>query len=248
MEVGTVQVAHAASSQVPPFWPVVPELTPPPRSHPDKPADPHGRIASTPRPPQAQVQVTPLSQKSELYNGCEVTSLAMMLAQAGKPVSKLQLARQLAKDPTPERRDANGRTVSWGDPNRGFVGDVTGRNRGYGVDHGPLAALAARHLPGRVVDLSGGSFDGVLNSIADGRAVVVWTTTSFAPRSNWVSWQSPTGTVRATFSEHAVLVVGYDPQSIVLADPLVGQVRRVNRQTFVQSFVQMGKQAITYRK
>lgn len=200
-----------------------------------------------PRPERMLLQVQPLRQRPELDNGCEVTALAMMLAYAGKPVSKVELANRLPKDLTPERLDAAGRIVYWGDPNRGFVGDITGRRRGYGVYHGPMAKLAERYLPGRVMDLSGGEFEPVLDSVAEGRPVVVWSQAGHKPIRDFVTWQSPTGPVRATFNEHAVLVVGYDPQTIVLADPLLGKVIRVNRGLFLQTWKSMGRQAIGYR-
>lgn len=203
--------------------------------------------AAAARPETAGLRVPVMCQKPELYNGCEVTSLAMMLRHAGQPVSKMELAAQLRKDLTPEVRDGQGRTLSWGDPNRGFVGDITGRLRGYGVYHGPVRDLLEARLPGKAVDLTGSPFESLLDTVAAGRPVVVWTTTQYRVPAAWVYWRGPGGTVKATFSEHAVLLVGYGPQTVTVNDPLTCSVRQVDRVSFRRSWEGMGAQAVTYR-
>ena len=49
----------------------------------------------------AKLDVPALRQLPELYNGCEVTSLAMLLQASGSSVDKLTLAKQIKKDLTP---------------------------------------------------------------------------------------------------------------------------------------------------
>ncbi|KEO84693.1 C39 family peptidase [Tumebacillus flagellatus] len=199
------------------------------------------------RPASRVLNVPVIAQNPELYNGCEVTSLTMLLQSAGVSVGKNELARNVRKDPTPEVKDANGQTISWGDPNTGFVGDVTGSGRGYSVYHGPIAEELGRYLPGRAVDLTGHSFDDVLNAVGNGKPVIVWTTDTFSPTDDWVTWKSPTGTVRATFSEHCVLLVGYDGNTVTVNDPLDGTRKQVNLAAFQQAWVQLGQQAVTYQ-
>jgi uncharacterized protein YvpB len=199
------------------------------------------------RPASVNLSVQIMKQLPELYNGCEVTSLSMLLNYAGHPVGKLELARNIRKDPTPEQVDASGKTIRWGNPNTGFVGDVTGDRRGYSVYHGPISDLLDQYLPDRAVDLTGESFETLLNTVANGKPVVVWVTEDFAPTEDWVSWDSPSGNVRATFSEHCVLLTGYDEQKITLNDPLDGQRKQVNRANFQGAWEQLGQQAVTYR-
>jgi len=205
------------------------------------------RASAAARPVRAEVSVRVQKQTPELFNGCEVTALSMLLEQAGKPVSKLELAREVAKDVTPEVRDAEGRTLSWGDPDRGFVGDVTGRERGYAVYHGPIADLLDRYLPGRAVDLTGEGFGTLLDAVAEGRGVVVWTTAGFGPPGRYVTWQGPCGSVRATFDEHSVLLIGYEATAVTLADPLDGTLKKVPWLTFLGGWEALGRQAVTYR-
>ncbi|MFD2169731.1 C39 family peptidase [Tumebacillus lipolyticus] len=185
-------------------------------------------------------------QRPELDNGCEVVSLSMLLRHAGKPVGRLKLAEEVAKDRTELRMDAQGRILYWGDPHRGFVGDITGLRKGYGVYHRPLFELLDRHLPGRARDLTGGDFERVLQSVTAGRPVVVWTTSMFDQTKQWVTWNSPSGPIYATFHEHAVLLVGYTAHTVTVNDPLDGKRKTVDRTRFYRSWEMMGRQAVTY--
>jgi uncharacterized protein YvpB len=194
----------------------------------------------------ALLNVPAQSQMPELYNGCEITSLSMLLAAAGHPADKTVLADKIAKDPTPMVNE-NGDIIAWGDPNAGFVGDITGDEPGYGVYHGPVARLLNGVLPGRAKDLTGKAFEQILLQVESGKPVVAWTTAAFSPTSDWENWQGPNGKVRATFKEHAVLIVGFDDDEIVINDPLDGaKAKRVDRDGFTAAWEQMGKQAVSF--
>jgi uncharacterized protein YvpB len=225
----------------------------PARAHPAAPAgkQPVAPVspASRPLPPRALLHVPALAQLPELPNGCEITSLAMLLTAARHPVSKMTLARLEPRDPAPAvPGDAGfGAVREWGDPEVGFVGSVFGRGIGYGIYHRPLARFLDRLLPGRAVDLTGNPFDDVLRQIADGRPVVVWATTTFAPTDDWVTWRARDTVVRATSFEHAVLLVGYDPSHVYVNNPLTGAAaQRVPRGPFIRAWMQLGRQALTF--
>lgn len=49
----------------------------------------------------------------------------------------------------------NGDITQWGDPKEGFVGDITGKNKGYAVYVQPLQELMEQYLPNRTVNLTG---------------------------------------------------------------------------------------------
>ncbi|MCW2723457.1 MAG: hypothetical protein JWN35_378 [Frankiales bacterium] len=188
-------------------------------------------------------------QLPELRNGCEVTSLSMLLSFVGEGVGKMQLAREQETDPAqpvfaPGRRGDLSRILAWGDPAAGFVGNVYGPY-GYGIHHAPLARLLARKVPGRAVDLTGRGFADVLARVRSGMPVLVWTTTTMRPTSRWVTWRGPRGPVRATFSEHAVLLVGYTRTALVVNDPLTGRQESVAPAPFVAAWRQLGRQALT---
>lgn len=240
---GYHHLVAASAATLPPRAP----SPPPTRSAARKPA---------PLPQHYLIHVPGIDQYPQLPNGCEVTGLAMMMDAAGHPVSKMTLAAKMPKDPTPlqltSTTNTQGQVVHqvkyWGNPNVGFVGSVYRAGDGYGIYHGPMAQFLNRLLPGRAEDLTGDSFNMILRHVAEGTPVEVWTTTTFKPTTDWVTWQSPTGLVKATPWEHAVLVVGYKPGIIYVNNPLNGEAAEpVAEGPFLQSWRQLGKQAITYR-
>jgi uncharacterized protein YvpB len=202
-------------------------------------ADTSGKILNAPL----------INQNPELQRGCEVTSLAMMLQYAGVNVGKMTLAAQVRKDTTPYRY-MNG-TIHFGNPNTGFVGDMYSFNRpGYGVYHGPIKAVADQYLPGRVVELSGCSFETIYQYLNNEKPVWVINNVMFdavAPQF-WRTWQTPLGPIRITMKEHSVLVTGFDPNYIYFNDPLANiKNRKVPISSFKRGWEQMGSQAISYR-
>jgi len=170
----------------------------------------------------------------------------MLLNASGSSVDKLELAKQIKKDPTPFKGSSLKQISQWGDPNEGFVGDITGKRKGYGVYNGPLFDLLKEHVQDKAVNLTGSEFSTLEWVVDQGYPIVVWTTATFQPTSQWVTWKKQDQTIKATFQEHAVLLVGYDDQFIYINDPLTGaKARQVNKQNFIKSWEQMGKQAVT---
>lgn len=236
--------AAAARSAIPPA------VTPKPPDRPSSPATTSGPSHQR----DVVLAVAAQSQLPELPNGCEDTSLAMLLPAVGHPVDRLELARTQPVDPTPVAwRPGSGdqpgldAVTSWGNPNVGFVGNVDGRP-GYGIYHGPLRQLLDQQLPGRALDLTGQPFTADLAQVDRGVPVVVWTTTTYTPTDDWVTWQSPTGPVRATSYEHAVLLVGHTQTSLLINDPLTGKAAvPVDPGRFEAAWRQLGAQALTVR-
>lgn len=191
-----------------------------------------------------------IKQMPQLPRGCEVTSLAMMLNYAGVKADKMKLAREVKKDTTPYQKK-NGK-IYFGNPYNGFVGDMyTFKKPGFGVYHGPIAQLANKYLPNRIINLTGKSFESIYPYLDKGTPVWVITNTRFntLPASYFQTWETPTGKVRITYKEHSVLITGYDNQYIYFNDPLSGtKNRKVAINSFKNGWIQMGKQAITYRK
>ena len=191
-----------------------------------------------------------VSQMPELYNGCEVTSLSMLFQYNGIQLDKLELADRIVKDPAPVVKNANGVVVSWGNPQKGFVGDIRGYRMGFGVYHKPILKLVEDIKPGRGVNLTGKPFDELLLQVEQGRPVLVWTTTSLKPLadSSWITWKSAEGPVRTTWNEHVVLLVGYDADYFYVNDPMDGaKSKKVARDPFIKTWEQMGKQALTMK-
>ncbi len=206
----------------------------------------HHTVVQTPPRTSIHLDVPLILQKPELYNGCEITSVAMLLAFAGQKVNKLELARKMPKDLTPIRKDSSGKAVFWGNPNVGFVGDVTGKRRGYAIYHQPLHRFLKTYIPS-AVDLTGSPFASIERKLLSGKPVVVWTSVHYNPPYRWVRWQSPSGPVRATFEEHAVVLTGVDRHSVYLNDPLSAKKHiRIEKTRFIRGWQALGKQAISY--
>jgi uncharacterized protein YvpB len=193
--------------------------------------------------------VPEIKQDPQLYNGCEVTSLAMLLNYKGVAVSKMTLASALKKDPTKLVGSVGGQIIRWGDPYKGFVGDIYNDSpAGYGVYHGPIASLASKYAPHKVKDITGSSLRTIESFVAKDDPVEVITTYNFEPdNSTWYTYTDEYGSkVRINMDEHAVLVVGYNKYDVFVNNPLNGvSYQDVPISDFLSAWDEMGKQAIT---
>ncbi|CAM3114550.1 C39 family peptidase [Sporolactobacillus spathodeae] len=203
-------------------------------------------IASARLPAAKKLTVPFVSQLPELPNGCEITSLTMLLQSAGINVTKMTLAEQVKK--VPYQSDGY-----MGNPNQGFVGNMYHGNRnnpGLAVYHGPVANLARTYLGNRVIDLSGSSWTSVEQQIASGHPV--WVITSInsqpVPAGSWHPWRTRSGIIQITFMEHSVLVTGYDKTHVYFNNPLAAQSgSKALKKNFITAWHQFGNQAISYR-
>lgn len=205
-------------------------------------------VASAQRASSKKLFAPIVRQMPELNRGCEVTSLSMLLGSAGISSNKMTLALQVKKDTTPYRKI--GLKIYFGNPNVGFVGDIYSFSKpGFGVFNGPIEDLANQYMPNRVVNLSGKSFDEVLNYVSAGHPVWVITTSWFRPVPDqyWQTWYTPQGQIRITMKEHSVLITGYDSKYVYFNDPLDGKKNKaIPMSQFIGGWKQYGSQAISY--
>lgn len=198
-------------------------------------------------PEKKKLDVPVIMQMPELPRGCEVTALAMLLNYNGKDVSKMELARKIKKDTTPQQVDSNGRIIN-GNPYDGFVGNMYDvKQSGYGVYHGPISELARSYFKEKVLDLSGLEFDDLLYFISNGHPVWVITNVTYKPleESYFQMWHTPTGIVKVTNKLHSVVITGYDKNNVYVNDPLSSSPNKtVNKLEFQKSWEQMGNQAV----
>ncbi|MFT8317805.1 MAG: C39 family peptidase [Sporolactobacillus sp.] len=202
---------------------------------------------SAPLPEEKKLTAPFVSQKPELPNGCEVTSLTMLLNSANVKVTKLRLAAQLKKVPF-----QSGEYM--GNPHEGFVGNMYHGDRnhpGYAVYHEPVASLARLYLGRRTIDLSGKPWERVEGQIASNHPVWVITSINFQPipEGNWRPWKTRQGTLRISFMEHSVLVTGYDQKYVYFNDPMASAPgSKADKHSFETAWKQFGNQAISYAK
>lgn len=198
-----------------------------------------------PKPASALIDAPVVRQLPELPPGCEIVSLTMLLNHYGIPKTKMEMVEEMVKDPTPAKW-AGGSVVYWGNPYTGYVGDVTGKSRGFGVYHTGLFPTLEANIPS-AVDLTGSDFDVLERQIAEGFPVVVWTTIDFKLPQAWVTWETPIGPIETTFKMHAVLLVGYDEEHVYINDPMSGKKsHQLNKEQFLATWDVMGKQALSY--
>lgn len=197
----------------------------------------------------AMLDVIVINQNPELKYGCEVTSLAMVLNYAGVKTDKMELYRTIQKETDPLIRKSNRDILHWGNPNYGYVGDMTGRRAGTTVFDKPMIQLINEKLPGRAINLTNQPFDKVLEHVADGYPVVVWTTLDYGLPRKWEAWRHGKEIVKVPLDLHAVVLVGYDEDYIYLNDPLsVKKKARVDKSRFIASWKALGSRAVSYGK
>lgn len=193
------------------------------------------------------LNVVLMKQNPELKYGCEVTSLAMMLNYAGVKVDKMELFRTIQKDNDPLIRSASGDILKWGNPNDGFVGDMTGIKPGYAVFDQPIASLVNKYLPNRAFNLTNQPFESLLQHVSDGHPIVVWTTGDFQMPDRWESWYHGTQLIKTPLDLHAVVLVGYDQNNVFVNDPLSGKKQyKINKIQFIHSWNALNCRAVSY--
>lgn len=179
-------------------------------------------------------------EEPSLYNGCEITGLAMMLNYAGVAVTKNELAEKIR---VVDYQDEKG---IYGDPNDGFVGDIYGNSTGYSVYHKPIVSLAKEFISKdlKVVDLTNQDFETILLQLLEDRPVWVITTVPMKATADMEKWKTANGTIKISWNVHSVLMTGFDQNSIYINDPYGDKNKKVDRDDFEEAWLQMGSQAV----
>lgn len=176
-------------------------------------------------------------------NNCETAALSMLLASVAVRVDQRQLQRTLRRSGPLDPRTASDGTVTWGDPDVGFVGRVRGGGiaGGFGVYPGPILQLAARYGV-QLTDMSRRPVAQLLARLGAGRPVMTWIGLSQGPYRRWVS---PAGKpIVVNFGEHVVVLVRLTPDGIVLNDPLTGSRKTWPVEEFKARWKLLGRRAL----
>ncbi|BDR61050.1 hypothetical protein KIM322_13110 [Lactobacillus xylocopicola] len=194
--------------------------------------------------PTQQLNVPIENQYPELPNGCEVTSLSMLLRYYDIKVSKLDLSQNI-KHVASYTNNGHYR----GNPHAGFVGYMSQANAGWCVYNEPLEAVASTYT-NRICNFTGHDFIQVLKLVSDGHPVLIITTTNFNRVKNMQTWNTAQGRVRVTPSSHACVITGYRKKTgtILVNDPYGHKNKQVPWQNLERSYKQQGKQALYIKK
>lgn len=177
-------------------------------------------------------------QMPDLPNGCEVTSLSMLLNYYHINVTKDELASKIKHVSSYDGKYR-------GNPNEGFVGYMNQANGGWCVYNGPLYDVASKYTD-RIQNATGDSFDQIIELVADGHPVMIITTLKFRRVNDMQTWKTRQGIVHVTPSSHACVITGYDKKNntVLVNDPYGYKNRKVNWKNIEESYNQQGKQAL----
>lgn len=177
-----------------------------------------------------------LSQNPELPTGCEITSLTSVLNYYGINVKKETMADDYLK-----KGDGSYYKMFLGNP----------RDAGsFGCMAQPIVDAAnlyfkKNNVSMKASNVSGVTFDKILEYVSQGVPMIVWNTMGMAP-----AYESQTLTLDGReytwiAPEHCVVVVGYDLDNneVYVADPMAGMVTR-NLKTFEERYDSLRRQAV----
>jgi uncharacterized protein YvpB len=180
------------------------------------------------------------NQMPDLPNGCEVTSLSMLMNYYGIKVSKNELAETI------QHVDSFTDGGKYrGNPHQGFVGHMTIANAGWCVYNEPLYNVARKYTS-HIENITGSNFLSLLKLVSNGHPVMIITTTTFNKVNNMQTWDTNTGKVNVTPSSHACVITGYSkPKKVVYVNNPYGYKNQpVNWKNLQASYNQQGRQAL----
>ncbi|SDL92252.1 C39 family peptidase [Sediminibacillus halophilus] len=184
-------------------------------------------------------------QYPELPTGCESTALAMLLNWGGVDISKFEIVERLPKGS--KVREIDGQAVG-ANPDFQFVGDPYSEEGSFGVFEGPILHTIDQIMPGRAVDLTGKSFQTILDVIQTGKPVMAWTTINQQKTYHSISWVDEEGEQIDWYRyEHAVVIVGFDEDHVIVNDPYTGQEEVYDRELFKENWRSMGRRSVTLK-
>ena len=164
---------------------------------------------------------------------CESAALRMALAFEGIATTDKAVLDIMGSDPRGPVFDQSG--MHWGDPFAAFVGNVNGSEialTGYGVYYPPIEH-AAMVLGGHVLRSGQNILPAELyNAVLTGHPAVVWVTYHWVrlTRKDYVAFDGKTVTYAGP-GEHAVTVVGVQPNRVLINNPSTG-VEWIDKPTF----------------
>lgn len=182
-------------------------------------------------------------QYPELPTGCEATSLAMLLNWSGMSVSKYDVADALPKGAKVKFTDDEWKGAN---PNLEFVGDPYSDDGSFGVFEGPIVATIEKFMPGKGIDLTGETFNLLLDIVQSGKPVMAWTTIEQKQTFHSKTWADGSGNVIKWHRyEHAVVIIGIDEENVIVNDPHTGREEHYDRNLFEKNWASMNQRAVT---
>lgn len=194
--------------------------------------------------------VTPAPYEGQVMTeDCETAALQMALAHEGIRVSQQELMAQENVQTKGPEVDAKGRVIRWGDPDTSFVGEPNSASistrytsaSGYGT-YAPNIARLAQLFHGKVLWWGVGlTQHKVKQYLSENHPIIAWVgdragRMRWSPLATWKTWTGKLVVYPDPASgvyEHAVLVVGWNAEGVLVNDPLNGARHGRNRNPVV---------------
>lgn len=184
-----------------------------------------------------------INQYPNYPTGCESVALTILLNYYGVAVTPDDIIAKLPKGDVPTQK--NGKMYG-GNPEKEFVGNPYSLNA-YGVYEKPIAEVANQYKSGIKI-ATGTEFSKILEIVKTGRPVLVWTSMNLSVSYISKSWiYEPTGeTIYWKANEHAVVIIGYTEDKVIISDPINGKVKYQSKTIFNERYNYYGKKALYY--
>ena len=186
--------------------------------------------------------VITVNQHPDYPTGCESVALYILLRYYGVNVSIDDIITSIPKGDLPHLE--NGRFYG-ANPENEFVGNPL-TEYSYGVYNKPIRDVADMFKKGAKTK-TGKDFDEVLKLVDQDKPVMVWATINMIEpyiSSRWID--SNGNVVKWKANEHALVVIGYDTDNIIVSDPYTGSIRYYDRSLFISRYNYLGKRAVWY--
>ena len=133
-----------------------------------------------------------------------------------------------------------------GNPEVGFIGNPYSSSS-FGVYEKPIAEVANMYKSGIQIR-NNFSFQEVLNLVKNNHPVMVWTSMGLSVPYISQSWvYKPTmETIYWKAGEHAVVIVSYNENTLIVADPIGGKLKNYSVSLFEQRYNYFGRKALYY--
>lgn len=180
-------------------------------------------------------------QYPELPTGCEMTSLTMVMNYYGINADKCDISdNYLDKG-----------EVGTVDFRKAFVGDPRDESS-FGCYAPVVVNTANRYLQAqgsslRATDVTGADLESLFGYINSQVPVIIWGTLDCNEGYYSVTWNVDGQDLTWITPEHCMVLVGYDQQSVWVADPIYGEVVSYDKAIFESRYDTLLKQAVVIK-
>lgn len=183
------------------------------------------------------------SQFPNYPTGCESVALYILLKYNGVETTPEEIINRLKKGELPYKIEDE---MYGGNPEIEFIGDPR-NDYSYGVYNTPIANVA-NTFKENVNNKEGLELEEILEIVKQNRPVIAWTTVEnlksrisamwiYKPTNEKIYWKK---------NEHAVVIIGYNDEQVIVSDPYTGNITKYNRKIFKENYNYMGKRAVYY--